>query len=62
MNLGKAIAYFAQLAEMMAPVRAGGEVVKGEGAWPSALPVFLPFFSLPIRPPRPVRMEPPIVM
>jgi hypothetical protein len=30
MNLGKAIAYFVQLAEMMAPVRAGGEVVKGE--------------------------------
>jgi len=31
MNLGKAIAYFVQLAEMMAPVRAGGKVVKGEG-------------------------------
>ncbi len=30
MNLGKAIAYFVQLAEMMAPVRAGGEVVKGQ--------------------------------
>jgi hypothetical protein len=30
MNLGKAIAYFIQLADMMAPVRAGGEIVKGE--------------------------------
>ncbi len=30
MDLDKAIAYFVQLAEMMAPVRAEGEVVKGE--------------------------------
>ncbi len=29
MNLGKAIAYFVQLAEMMAPVRTVGEVVEG---------------------------------
>ena len=33
-NLGKAIAYFVQLAEMMAPVRAGGEVVKGKNGTP----------------------------
>ena len=34
MILGKAIAYFVQLAEMMAPGRAGGEVVKGRNGKP----------------------------
>ena len=34
MNQGKAIAYFVQLAEITAPVRAGGKVVKRENGTP----------------------------
>jgi len=45
MNLGKAIAYFVQLAEMMAPGRAGGEVAKGEGQGRKGLANTLFYFS-----------------